>query len=81
MASKASKTTKKELSPKSEATETQVSLAMLTTLLEEHRSTICADHRLAISALESMIDSMQLVVSDHRLKIISPETGLNSIWE
>lgn len=48
---------------------------MLTTLLEQHRDAICADHRQALTALEAKMDQLQATVSEHGQKIISLENN------
>lgn len=78
--SKATKSAKKPVNeaPPIPCANTDSCLASFTDLLENHRASIADDLKNSFAALESRLQKIQTTVSDHRQRIVSLETSLES---
>ncbi len=65
MVSKSTKQTKNDSMPKDNVAASDVSIAVLAGLLENHKAALSAEFKTAISTLKSKIDLMQATVSNH----------------
>lgn len=81
MASKSTKQPKKDFTPKDDAAASDVSMAALASLLENHKAALSAEFKTTISALESKIDLLQATVSSHRQHITSLESNADLVSE
>ena len=55
------------------------SMAALTKLLEEHRTALSAEFKLAITSLETKLDCVQTTISDHGQRLTSLEANANQV--
>lgn len=67
----------KEASQKEEATISDISMAALTNLLENHKVALSSEFKISMASLESKIDVIHATVSDHGQRINSLETNAN----
>ncbi|KAL6489219.1 hypothetical protein MHYP_G00029600 [Metynnis hypsauchen] len=71
MSSKSTKPSKKELSVKADSKEeasNNLNMALLASLLEEHKKSFSAEFRSSISILETKLDSIHTTVFEHNQK-------------
>ena len=54
-------------------------MATLTKLLEEHRTALSAEFKLAITSLETKLDCVQTTISDHGQRLTSLEANANQV--
>lgn len=55
------------------------SMAALTKLLEDHRTALSAEFKLAITSLETKLDCVQMTIFDHGQRLTSLEANLNQV--
>lgn len=68
---------RKDNSQKEEAATSDISMAALTTLLEDHKAALSSEFKSSMASLESKIDLMHTTVLDHGQRINSLETNAN----
>ena len=73
----ASKSSKKDAKKDDELA--TASMAALTKLLEEHRAALSAEFKLALTSLETKLDSVQTTISDHGQRLTSLEDNANQV--
>lgn len=56
-------------------------VAVLTKRLEEHRVALAAESKLALTSLETMLDSVQTTISDHGQRLTSLEDDANQVGD
>lgn len=66
---------------KEDTTASEVSMAVLTSLLEDHKTALSAEFKKAFSILEAKIDVVQATVSNHGQRITSLESNADSLGE
>lgn len=83
MASKSAKQVKKDATPKDDtrAAHGEISMAALSSLLEEHRAALSAEFKTALTSLETKLDLVQTAVSDHGSRITSLESNADLVSE
>ncbi len=82
MASKASKQSRKETkTDPTDSDSSELNMAGIAKLLDEHRQALSAEFKSTISSLETKIDCVQTAVSDHSSKIASLESNANAFDE
>lgn len=82
MTSKSSKQTKKDTKTDfADNVSSELKMAEIAKLLEEHRQALSAEFKSTISSLESKIDCVQVAVTEHSSKIASLESNANAVDE
>ncbi len=73
------KHTKRDPMTKDDAADSNVSMALINSLLEGYKDIILSEFRMVTSALDTKIDQIRASISDREERIASLEANVNSV--